>query len=347
MHAAPLRVSAAGRGSGDRKNAGGKKKGGRGSKGGSANNITPFILEDIGDDEGGGDIVVEDLFNINTGGWSLEAFGEDDEGEPWLTEEDLNGEGEDDVQYLAGLPMSQKMLKRLKREDKAAKYGGEGLVQAKKARKLLKVISGKCGGLKLLSPSGPDTRPMMEVVRGAVFSMVLSQVGMGGIFPPGSRWLDLYAGTASVGIEALSRGCSEAHFIEYDPWVVANVIEPNIKATKLDVPTVVHTTKAESFLERAAQVKGFAGGAFDFISVTPPYELVDYGVLMASLASSPLVHAGTTIIVEYPRKSKRHIENTCGPLHKLRDRKYGRTYVAIYGPLPEGWEGDEDDDDWE
>ncbi|GMP46783.1 hypothetical protein CsSME_00014818 [Camellia sinensis var. sinensis] len=66
-----------------------------------------------------------------------------------------------------------------------------------------------------------DVRPMMEVVKGAAFDILQAASGCPASLRPG-RWLDLYSGTGSVGIKALSRGCSEVHFVEMDPWVVSD-----------------------------------------------------------------------------------------------------------------------------
>ncbi len=65
-------------------------------------------------------------------------------------------------------------------------------------------------------------------VRQAIFNMIQSQAGSSGGLPPGTRWLDMFAGTGSVGLEALSRGCAEAHFIELDPWVCKKVREAGV-----------------------------------------------------------------------------------------------------------------------
>ncbi len=59
---------------------------------------------------------------------------------------------------------------------------------------------------------------MMEMVRNAVFSMVMSLYGSPSTLPETTRWLDLYAGTGAVGLEALSRGVGQCHFVEMR-WV--------------------------------------------------------------------------------------------------------------------------------
>ncbi|CAL5392448.1 unnamed protein product [Camellia sinensis] len=71
------------------------------------------------------------------------------------------------------------------------------------------VLGGTAKRKKLLSPKGLDVRPMMEVVKGAAFDILQAAGGCLASLRPG-RWLDLYSGTGSIGIEALSRGCSEA-----------------------------------------------------------------------------------------------------------------------------------------
>ena len=76
------------------------------------------------------------------------------------------------------------------------------------------------------------------------------------------------------------------------------------------------------------------GPAFDYVSVCPPYEAVSYTELMAALAAAAgrVLHAHSFVIVEYPRLATREMPARLGPLARLRDRKYGRTLVAIYGP---------------
>lgn len=93
-------------------------------------------------------------------------------------------------------------------------------------------------------------------------------------FPPGRRWLDLFAGTGAVGLEALSRGCADAHFVELDPWVINNCLHKNIDHTRFTDAATVHQQRVESFLEAAEATPRFAGGAFDYISVCPPYDKV-------------------------------------------------------------------------
>ncbi|XP_042463823.1 putative rRNA methyltransferase YlbH [Zingiber officinale] len=194
--------------------------------------------------------------------------------------------------------------------------------------KLLQVLGGKACRKKLLSPKGMDVRPMMEVVKGAAFGILQVAGGCPASLRPG-RWLDLYSGTGAVGIEAISRGCSEAHFVEMDPWVVSKVLQPNLESTGFSDVSVIHTVRVERFLEQAEQSLD-NNRTFDYVSVTPPYTEVDYSVLMDQLAKSPLVGEDCFILVEYPLKTS--MADSCGHLIKISDRRFGRTNLVIYGP---------------
>ncbi|KAF7130670.1 hypothetical protein RHSIM_Rhsim10G0029400 [Rhododendron simsii] len=198
----------------------------------------------------------------------------------------------------------------------------------RETHKLLQVLGGKARRKKLISPKGQDVRPMMEVVKGAAFDILQVAGGCPASLRPG-RWLDLYSGTGSVGIEALSRGCSEVHFVEMDPSVVSDVLRPNLEWTGFLDVSVIHTVRVETFLEGAARSVG-KDGPFNYISVTPPYTEVDYAVLMDQVSKSSLVGEDTFIVVEYPLRTD--MLDSCGCLVKITDRRFGRTHLAIYGP---------------
>ncbi|KAI3452358.1 hypothetical protein Pfo_009023 [Paulownia fortunei] len=198
----------------------------------------------------------------------------------------------------------------------------------RETHKLLQVLGGTARRKKLLSPKGMDVRPMMEVVKGAAFGILQAAGGCPQSLRPG-RWLDLYSGTGSVGIEAISRGCSEVHFVEMDPWVVSDVLRPNLESTGFLDVSVIHTVCVETFLKNAERFVG-KDGVFDYVSVTPPYMLVDYAVLMDQISNSSVVGENTFIVVEYPLRTDMLDSYAC--LVKIADRRFGRTHLAIYGP---------------
>ncbi|MDQ7029661.1 MAG: 16S rRNA (guanine(966)-N(2))-methyltransferase RsmD [Ardenticatenia bacterium] len=185
----------------------------------------------------------------------------------------------------------------------------------------MRVIAGVAKGRRLASPGHLDVRPMMDKVRMAVFNMLEALHVL-----QGARVLDLYAGTGSVGIEALSRGAEHADFVEWDPRVV-RLIRENLRRTGFEDQAHVFRMRVEHVLERP-HVLG-EPLPYQIVSATPPYEAVDYNVLVPRLLRSPLVGADSVVIVEYPRELA-GLPKMVAHFHKVRDRRYGRTRVALY-----------------
>eukprot|EP01024_Parvocaulis_polyphysoides_P002392 TRINITY_DN107429_c0_g1_i2.p2 TRINITY_DN107429_c0_g1~~TRINITY_DN107429_c0_g1_i2.p2 ORF type:complete len:174 (-),score=17.95 TRINITY_DN107429_c0_g1_i2:395-916(-) len=171
---------------------------------------------------------------------------------------------------------------------------------------------------------------MMERVRGAIFDMAMSMYGQQ--LPSNSRWLDLYAGTGSVGLEALSRGCSEARFVESDPQVTCKCLKANIVACGVEDCSFVHPLRVEEFLKYNIESPGYGGGKFDFVSVCPPYLLVSYPELFDLLSKSNILHDKSLVFIEYPKSLADQLRDTLGPLFRIKDKNYGRTLVAVFGP---------------
>jgi 16S rRNA (guanine966-N2)-methyltransferase len=119
----------------------------------------------------------------------------------------------------------------------------------------LRVISGTAGGLHLKSPKRHALRPTQDRIRQAIFSSLAGQV-------PGARVLDLYAGTGSFGIEALSRGAASATFVEQDKEAV-QCIRDNLVHCHLQGD--VRQADALAYLEIPP------ADCFDLIFADPPY----------------------------------------------------------------------------
>src|SRR5262249_8020056 len=92
-------------------------------------------------------------------------------------------------------------------------------------RRPMRVVTGEAKGRKLKTPKTVGTRPIMDRVKTALFDILSTQV-------EDARFLDLFAGTGSVGIEALSRGARHATFIEMNPKMV-KLVRENLKITQL------------------------------------------------------------------------------------------------------------------
>ena len=120
----------------------------------------------------------------------------------------------------------------------------------------MRVISGSAKGRRLQSVPGDSTRPITDRVKESLFNIVGPDIR-------NSTFLDLFAGTGSVGIEALSRGASSALFIDVDQKAI-KTIRANLDLTGLAASAQVMRGEALTFLERPASTQ------FDYIYIAPP-----------------------------------------------------------------------------
>ena len=120
----------------------------------------------------------------------------------------------------------------------------------------LRIIGGIAKGRKIRSVPGDKTRPITDKVREALFNIIGQDI-------QGSRVLDLFAGTGSVGIEALSRGAEFVCFIELNRQPLT-IIHENLKSIGLDAGAQVIHMDAFTFLERVPNYK------FHYVYIAPP-----------------------------------------------------------------------------
>jgi 16S rRNA (guanine966-N2)-methyltransferase len=175
----------------------------------------------------------------------------------------------------------------------------------------VRIITGMAKGRRLVAPQTPATRPVTDRVREAVFSIV-------GAWVEGARVLDLYAGSGSFGLEALSRGATGTTFVENGQRAL-EALRTNIEAVSLG-GTVV-TSSVRDFLDRSS-------GLFDLVFIDPPWDMpsTDLGSDLASL--DHLLAQDAEVIL-----SRRHGDETPPPPPGWRvatDRRYGDTRIVRY-----------------
>src|SRR6266496_671213 len=120
----------------------------------------------------------------------------------------------------------------------------------------IRVIAGTAKGRKLKLVPGDSTRPIMDKVKEALFNIIGRNIY-------GAVFLDLFAGTGSVGIEALSRGAAKAVFVDIERKAI-QTIQDNLAATKLSEKAIVKRADA---LKLIAQEPG---DSYDFVYIAPP-----------------------------------------------------------------------------
>lgn len=180
----------------------------------------------------------------------------------------------------------------------------------------LRVIAGKARGMKLKAVPGDSTRPVMDRVKEALFSIIGSDI-------LSANFLDLFAGTGSVGIEALSRGAGFAQFVELNRRA-CKVIRDNLDHTGLADCAAVARRDAFQLLSRDPVRH------FDFIYIAPPqYKDIWHECLRALVQNAAWRQADTQIIVQIDPKE---FEDThCFPHLKMVDqRRYGSTMLLFY-----------------
>lgn len=199
----------------------------------------------------------------------------------------------------------------------------------------MRVVAGRAGGLQLKAVPGRGTRPTTDRVKESVFGILGERC-------LNARVLDLFAGTGSLGIEALSRGACSATFVERDPGAV-RVLRENLRHTGFESVARVIVREVVAALRGGASAKG--GEAFHLVFLDPPYatDLAAATLERLGREDAPLKD-GAVVVAEHsghgipPERS--------GLLKMARRERYGETVVSFYiretpvEPAPEGGEED-------
>src|SRR5947208_8062614 len=185
----------------------------------------------------------------------------------------------------------------------------------------MRVVTGEAKGRKLKAPKTMGTRPIIDRVKTALFDILSSEV-------EDIRFLDLFAGTGSVGIEALSRGATQATFIEMS-YPILKLIRENLQITGLaDRAEVLH---ADAFKFLQTQAANAQQRLYDIIYVAPPQYKDMAARTLQLLDSSPLVPPGGLAIVQiHPKEREGVVAIPCTRLKLTDERRYGSTLLLFY-----------------
>lgn len=181
----------------------------------------------------------------------------------------------------------------------------------------MRVIAGKAKGKKLKAPRGMKTRPITDMIKEALFNVLGNRIYE-------AAFLDLFAGSGSVGIEALSRGARPVFFVDNDKTAVG-VIAENIRNCSFfdgfDIycQDVFNSLK---LLERHA-------AQFDFIYVDPPFTQESvFAKIMIALGPAQLLAPGGLVILRTQRKMD--MLDKYGNLSRIRITQYGESVLHYY-----------------
>ncbi len=187
----------------------------------------------------------------------------------------------------------------------------------------MRVVTGEAKGRKLKAPKTAGTRPIIDRVKTALFDILSVRV-------EGARFLDLFAGTGSVGIEALSRGAASATFIEKN-YSVLKLVRENLKITGLGDRAETLHMDAFKFLQSYATESAKQVREYDIIYVAPPQYQEMAARALRLLDNSQLVTGTGLVIVQIHPKERPVVAAV--PLTRLAltdERRYGSTLLMFY-----------------
>jgi 16S rRNA (guanine966-N2)-methyltransferase len=187
----------------------------------------------------------------------------------------------------------------------------------------IRVIAGSAKGRKLKLVPGDTTRPVMDRVKESLFNIIGRNI-------IDATFLDLFAGTGSVGIEALSRGAKHAVFVDMERKAIQTV-QDNITVTKFGNKATIRRDDAFNFLKQEpTQV-------FDFIYIAPPQYKGMWQQILQTLDSNPAwITEGSSVIVQIDPSEAAPI--ALDYLETVDQRRYGNTllwFLAVTSKKPD------------
>jgi 16S rRNA (guanine966-N2)-methyltransferase len=174
----------------------------------------------------------------------------------------------------------------------------------------MRVIAGSARGVPLVVPRSGDTRPITDRVKETLFAILGDRV-------PGSRFLDLYAGSGAIGIEALSRGAACADFVEHGRAAL-DAVRANLAKTRLVPDARVHGIDVERFLASTDV------GPWDLVAVDPPYEVRAIVAPLSALVRH--LAPGATVVVKHFWRTEVPLIDR---LVEVRQRRFGETMLSF------------------
>jgi len=183
-----------------------------------------------------------------------------------------------------------------------------------------RVVTGRFRGAVLQAPEGDKTRPTTDKVKEALFSIIQAYV-------PDSEFLDLFAGSGQIGIEALSRGAKRVALVERSGQA-ASVIAKNLSKIRMDDSDEIRLHKKS--VAQALELMGQGGERFDIIFMDPPYKDVPLRLEEATkiISDFGMLKEEGMLIVEHDKDCD--IPEELNGLKRVRSCSYGITVITFF-----------------
>ncbi len=177
----------------------------------------------------------------------------------------------------------------------------------------MRVIAGSARGMKLKEPRGNDIRPTADKVKEALFSIIGNRVA-------GATFLDLFAGSGAIGIEALSRGADKAIFVDISRLSIM-LIKENLARTGFSEKASVLKLDALQAIKTVADKKTMA----DLIYLDPPYAKKQQTTIIDKIITHAIIAKNGLIIVEHAYED----QDWALSYSVIKQKKYGRKSLTI------------------
>jgi len=175
------------------------------------------------------------------------------------------------------------------------------------------IISGEFKGRRISSKFCHDIRPLLSRIRKSLFDIIGNSI-------VGKVFIDFYAGTGSVGLEALSRGAKEVHFVEEDKRAI-DILNKNIEYLDVKNKTKIFPMKDIVFIKDDSIER-----YYDFAFIGPPYKMgIKMGVIKGLIKK---IKKGAILVCQHHRKEK--LPEKIGELNCIREKYYGKTALSFY-----------------
>ncbi len=179
----------------------------------------------------------------------------------------------------------------------------------------MRIIAGKFRSRIIKTPKSDNTRPTSDKTRESLFNII-------GPYFDGGNFLDMFAGSGAVALEAISRGFKQAVCIDKD-YEAIKVIKANINDLKVQDEVKVYKgdyRKVLSLLKGSIQ--------FDCIYIDPPYRFQDMQIIMQSMINNDLLSTKALLIVETTKENM--LEDRYDDIIKIKEHRYGIAKLVFY-----------------
>jgi 16S rRNA (guanine(966)-N(2))-methyltransferase RsmD len=185
----------------------------------------------------------------------------------------------------------------------------------------MRIIAGSLRSRTLEAPPGLATRPTSDRLRETLFNVLAPRI-------QGAAFLDLYAGSGAVGIEALSRGAARVEFVEQAPKAL-KALRDNLEQLGLSAGFQVHAVAVGAFLRRAMEAP--KRERYEVVFLDPPWDAAaQYAATLGFIGGSAdvLLAPGALVIAEHRRKQR--LEDRYGSLERTRMLEQGDAALSFY-----------------